>query len=140
MREQMDRSTYPQRMAVTLVGLFGALALGLAAIGLYGVVAFAVSQSTRELGLRLALGASPSRLLSFVVSWGLRLTAVGLLLGVALAAGTTRLLGDLLYKVSPRDPLAFAAALMLMIVTTLVACLVPAFRAARIDAMRALRV
>jgi predicted permease len=140
MREQMDRSTYPQRMAVTLVGLFGALALGLAAIGLYGVVAFAVSQSTRELGLRLALGASQSRLLAFVVSWGLRLTAVGLLLGVALAAGTTRLLGDLLYKVSPRDPLAFAAALMLMIVTTLVACLVPAFRAARIDAMRALRV
>jgi predicted permease len=140
MREQMDRSTYPQRMAVTLVGLFGALALGLAAIGLYGVVAFAVSQSTRELGLRLALGASPSRLLAFVVSWGLRLTAVGLLLGVALAAGTTRLLGDLLYKVSPRDPLAFAAALVLMIVTTLVACLVPAFRAARIDAMRALRV
>jgi predicted permease len=140
MREQIDRSTYPQRMAVTLVGLFGALALGLAAIGLYGVVAFAVSQSTRELGLRLALGASPSQLLTFVVSWGLRLTAVGLLLGVALAAGTTRLLGDLLYKVSPRDPFAFGAALMLMVVTTLVACLLPAFRAARIDAMRALRV
>jgi ABC-type antimicrobial peptide transport system permease subunit len=78
--------------------------------------------------------------LTFVVSWGLRLTAVGLLLGVALAAGTTRLLGDLLYKVSPRDPFAFGAALMLMVVTTLVACLLPAFRAARIDAMRALRV
>ena len=140
MQEQIDRSTYAQRIAVTLVGLFGALALGLAAIGLYGVVAFAVSQSTRELGLRLALGASPSQLLAFVVSWGLRLTAVGLLLGIALALGTTRLLGDLLYKVNPRDPIAFAGALALMIATTLVACLVPATRAARIDAMRALRV
>jgi len=140
MQEQIDRSTYAQRIAVTLVGLFGTLALGLAAIGLYGVVAFAVSQSTRELGLRLALGASPSQLLAFVVWWGLRLTAVGLLLGVTLALGTTRLLGDLLYKVSPRDPIAFACALGLMIVTTLVACVVPAMRAARIDAMRALRV
>ena len=140
MQEQIDRSTYGQRIAVTLVGLFGALALGLAAIGLYGVVAFAVSQSTRELGLRLALGASPSHLLAFVVSWGLRLTAVGLLLGIALALGTTRLLGDLLYKVNPRDPISFAAALVLMVVTTLIACLVPAVRAARIDAMRALRV
>jgi predicted permease len=139
MREQIDRSTYPQRIAVMLVGLFGALALGLAAIGLYGVVAFSVSQSTRELGLRLALGASPSDLLTFVVSWGLRLATAGLVLGVALAVATTRLLGDLLYKVSPRDPMAFAAALGLMIVTTLVACLVPALRAARIDAMRALR-
>jgi len=139
MRVQIDRSTYPQRIAVTLVGLFGALALGLATIGLYGVVAFAVSQSTRELGLRLALGASPSQLLTFVAAWGLRLTTVGLVLGVALAVGTTRLLGDLLYKVSPRDPLAFAAALVLMIAATLIACLVPAYRAARIDAMRALR-
>jgi ABC-type antimicrobial peptide transport system permease subunit len=104
------------------------------------VVAFAVSQSTRELGLRLALGASPSHLLAFVVSWGLRLAAVGLLLGIALAAGTTRLLGDLLYKVNPRDPIAFAGAFALMIATTLVACLVPALRAARIDAMQALRV
>jgi macrolide transport system ATP-binding/permease protein len=139
MQDQIDRSTYAQRIAVALVGLFGALALALAAIGLYGVVAFAVSQSTREIGLRLALGASPSQVLAFVVSWGLRLTAVGLLLGIALAAGTTRLLGDLLYKVNPRDPIAFAGALALMIATTLVACLVPALRAARIDAMRALR-
>jgi macrolide transport system ATP-binding/permease protein len=139
MREQIDRSTYGQRIAVTLVGLFGALALGLAAIGLFGVVAFAVSQSTREFGLRLALGASPSKLLVLVLTWGLRLTATGLVLGVALAFGMTRLLGDLLYKVSPRDPTAFSAALLVMTVATAGACLVPALRVVRLDAMRALR-
>ena len=139
MREQIDRSTYAQRIAVTLVGLFGALALGLAAIGLYGVVAFTVSQSTREFGLRMALGASPSNLLVLVLTWGLRLTAAGVVLGVALAFGTTRLLGDLLFKVSPRDPVAFSGALLLMIVTTAGACLIPALRVSRLDAMRALR-
>src|SRR6266403_312048 len=107
LQEQVDRSTSPQQVAVTLVGVLGGLALLLAAIGLYGVMSYAVSQSTRELGLRMALGATPSNLLRLVMSRGLALTAGGVLLGAAVALGLTRLLGNLLYKVSPRDPLAF---------------------------------
>jgi predicted permease len=106
MREQVDRSTATQRVAVALVGVFGGLALLLSAIGLYGVMSYVVSQSTRELGLRMALGANASDLLRLVMKHGLKLTAGGLVLGVAVALGSTRLFGYLLYKVSPRDPLA----------------------------------
>src|SRR5205085_4084565 len=88
----------------TLLMIFGGIALFLAAIGLYGVISYTVSQSTRELGLRMALGATPAQLVHLVVSSGLRLTVGGVTLGVAIALGTTRLLGDLLFRVSPRDP------------------------------------
>jgi putative ABC transport system permease protein len=101
-------------IAVTLVGILGALALVLAAIGLYGVMSYAVSQSTRELGLRMALGAGASDLLRLVLSRGLALTGAGVLLGAATALLLTRLLGNLLYKVSPRDPVAFGCAFAVM--------------------------
>jgi len=110
LQEQVDRSTSPQQVAVTLVGILGGLALLLAAIGLYGVMSYAVSQSTRELGLRMALGADASNLLRLVMWRGLALTAAGVVLGATVALGLTRLLGSLLYKVSPRDPLAFGSA------------------------------
>lgn len=135
----MDRSTAPQRIAVTLLSLFGGLALLLAAVGLYGVMSYAVSQRRRELGLRLALGASASHLLRLVMSYGLALTAGGVLLGAAAALESTRLLGYILYQVSPRDPLAFGSAFAVMAVAALVACLVPAWRALGIDPVRALR-
>jgi macrolide transport system ATP-binding/permease protein len=139
LQEQVDRSTSPQLVAVTLVGVLGGLALLLAAIGLYGVMSYAVSQSTRELALRMALGAGASNLLRLVLSRGLALTVGGVLLGAAVAFGLTRLLGNLLYKVSPRDPLAFGSALVVMMAAALAACFLPAWRATRTDPARALR-
>jgi putative ABC transport system permease protein len=139
MQEQLDRSTSAQMVAVTLVGILGALALVLAAIGLYGVMSYAVSQSTRELGLRMALGAGAADLLRLVLSRGLALTGAGVLLGAATALLLTRLLGNLLYKVSPRDPVAFGCAFAVMALVSVAACLLPAWRAARTDPMRALR-
>src|SRR5712664_3318232 len=139
LQEQVDRSTSPQQVAVTLVGVLGGLALLLATIGLYGVMSYAVSQSTRELGLRMALGADASNLLRLVMSRGLALTAGGVLLGAAVALALTRLLGNLLYKVSPRDPLAFGSALAVMTIAALAACFLPAWRATRTDPARALR-
>jgi ABC-type antimicrobial peptide transport system permease subunit len=129
----------PQRAAVALLEVFGGLALLLAAIGLYGVMSYAVSQSTRELGLRMALGAGTPNVLRLVLRRGLVLTGAGIVLGAAAAIGLTRLLGDLLYRVSPRDPLAFGIALAVMVVASAGACFVPAWRATRIDPLQALR-
>ena len=139
MREQVDRTTAAQRISVTILVVFGALALVLAAIGLYGVMASTVSQSSRELALRMALGAGASDLLGLVLSQGLALTAGGVVVGLVAALQVTRLLGYLLYKVSPRDPLAFGSAFVVIAVASLVACFVPAWRAVRTDPLRALR-
>ena len=139
LKEQVNRSTSAQLVAVTLVVLFAGFALLLAGIGLYGVMSYTVSQSTRELGLRMALGAGTSNVLRLVLSRGLLLTTAGITIGFALALLLTRLLGDLLYQVSPRDPLAFAAAFAVMTLASLAACFLPAWRATRTDPMRALR-
>jgi predicted permease len=139
LQEQVDRSTSPQLVAVTLVAVLGGLALLLATIGLYGVMSYAVSQSTRELGIRMVLGADASNLLRLVISRGLILTAGGVLLGAAAAFAFNRLLGNLLYGVSPRDPLAFGLAVAVMISASLAACVLPSWRAARTDPARALR-
>jgi predicted permease len=139
MREQVDRSTSPQQVAVALLTMFGSLALFLAAIGLYGVMSYSVSQSTREFGLRTALGAAPRSLLQLVLSRGLVLTAVGILVGIVASLSSTRLMGDLLFGVSPHDPKSFAAALILMVLCSFAACIVPAWRAARTDPVVALR-
>jgi putative ABC transport system permease protein len=122
-----------------MLAVFGGLALVLAAIGLYGVMSYTVSQSTRELGLRMALGASASDLLRMVMSHGLALTGAGVVLGVAAALSLTRLIGNMLYKVSPRDPLAFGTAFVVMAIASLAACFLPAWRATRTDPVRALR-
>ncbi|HEX3684905.1 MAG TPA: ABC transporter permease [Bryobacteraceae bacterium] len=139
MREQIYRMSWSKRAAVTLLIIFGGIALLLAGIGLYGVMSYSVSQSTRELGLRIALGADTFDLMRLVMSHGFALTAAGMALGGAAALGLTRLLGYLLYKVSPRDPLTFGAVLVVMTVVSLVACSVPAWRAMRTDPVRALR-
>jgi predicted permease len=139
MREQVDRTTAAQRISVTILVVFGGLALVLAAIGLYGVMASTVSQSTRELALRMALGAGTADLLRLVLSKGLVLTAGGVALGLLAALQATRLLGYLLYKVEPRDPLAFGSAFLVIAVASFVACFVPAWRATRTDPLRALR-
>lgn len=139
LQEQVNRATSSSLVAVTLVSTLGGLALLLAAVGLYGVMSYSVAQSTRELGLRMALGADARNLLRLVISRGLRLTTGGVILGGIAALVLTRLLGQLLYNVSPRDPLVFGAALVTMAVITISACLLPAWRASRTDPARALR-
>ncbi len=139
MREQVYRMSWSKRAAVILLMIFGGIALLLAAIGMYGVISYNVSQSTRELGLRMALGADASHLLRRVISYGFALTASGIVLGAAVALALTRLLGYLLYKVSPRDPLTFASAIAVMAIVSLLACSLPAWRAMRTDPVQALR-
>ena len=140
LQDQIDEISYSQRLAVTLVALFGGMALFLAAIGLYAVMSYSVSQGTRELGLRMALGAGARDILQLVLSRGLRLTIAGIAIGGVACLLLTRLMGTLLYKVSPRDPLAFGIALLVLIAVALIACFVPARRAAQIDPARALRI
>jgi predicted permease len=138
-QEQVDRKGYTQRLAAMLIAIFGAMALFLAAIGLYAVMSYSVSQSTRELGLRMALGAGVKDLLGMVMSHGLRLTAAGIVIGAVAAGMLTRLMGNLLYKVNPRDPIAFGLALVVIAIASLTACFLPAWRATRIDPVQALR-
>jgi len=139
MQEQVDRTTATQRIAVSMLGVFGGLALLLAAIGLYGVMSYTVSQSTRELGLRMALGASVPNLLRLVMSQGLALTSIGVVFGAVAALAMAKLISNLLYKVSPRDPLAFGLALLVMMIAGSAACFLPAWRATQTDPVRALR-
>ena len=137
--EQVDRKGYTQRLAATLIAIFGTMALFLAAIGLYAVMSYSVSQATRELGMRMALGAATRDILRLVLSRGLRLTAAGIAIGGVGALLLTRLMGDLLYKVSPHDPLAFASALAVIAIASLAACFLPVRRAIRIDPAQVLR-
>jgi len=139
LQEQVDRMSYSERLAVTLVALFGGMALFLAAIGLYAVMSYSVSQGTRELGLRMALGGSASDVLRLVMSHGLRLTFAGIAIGAAAAVMLMRFMGNFLYKMSPRDPIAFGTAFIILIVVAFIACFLPAWRAMRIDPAQALR-
>src|SRR5207245_9557267 len=124
LQEQVDERGYTQRLAATLLGIFGAMAIFLAAIGLYAVMSYSVSQGTRELGLRMALGAAGGDVLRLVLSHGLRLTTAGILIGAIAAFVLTRLMGDLLYRVSPHDPLAFGSALVVIAIFSFAACFV----------------
>ena len=139
MREHVEHGTYTQRLAVILLAIFGGMAVLLAAIGLYAVMSYTVSQSTRELALRMALGAQISDLLRLVMSRGLLLTTGGLIVGTGTALALTRLFGTRLYQVSPHDPIAFASAFFVLTIVALLACLLPAHRATHIDAARTLR-
>jgi predicted permease len=139
MREQVYRTTAVQRAATEMLAVFGSLALLLAAIGLYGVMSYRVSQAKREMGLRMALGAGTSDLLRRILTQGLTLTAAGIAIGAIAGLGVTRLIAAQLYHVSPRDPLVFAAASVIMTITSLAACLAPAWRVAKLDPVTALR-
>jgi putative ABC transport system permease protein len=134
------RETFAQRRVnMLLLGLFAALALLLAAVGIYGVMSYSVAQRTHELGIRLALGARSSDLTRLVVTQGLKLASLGLGLGLLGALAVTRLLSGLLYGVTASDPLTYLAIAGLLLVVALLACWVPARRAARTDPMIALR-
>ncbi len=122
-----------------LLGLFSAVALTLAAIGLYGVLSYTVGQRTREIGVRIALGALPQSVTRMVVRRGLLLVGAGLAAGIAVAIAATRVLKGLLYQVSPTDPVAFASVVAVLAGTGLLTSCRPARRAARVDPMVALR-
>jgi predicted permease len=139
LEENVGASLLPQRIAAGILGAFGVVALLLAAVGLYGVVAFAVAQRTREIGIRVALGAQSREVLRLVLRQGMVLAGVGLVVGLLLAVGVGRLLSGFLLGVGAADPLAFAVAAVTLVVVTAVASYVPARRAARVDPMVALR-
>jgi predicted permease len=137
--EVADVTLAPSRIGAALLGAFGSLALLLAAVGLYGVISYSVSLRTRELGVRMALGAARGELVRLVLGEGARLAVVGVALGALLAGLVGRVFGSLLYGVSPLDPLAYALAAGLLLAVALAANLMPAWTAAKVDPMRALR-
>jgi predicted permease len=127
------------RFTLALFGVFAALGLGLAVVGVYGVVSHAVARRTQEIGVRLALGATSRRIAGMVVGGGLRLVGLGVLLGLAGSAAAARALRQLIWNVSPFDPLSFAAVSAVLVVVGIQACLRPALRASRVDPVSALR-
>ncbi|MGH9845705.1 MAG: FtsX-like permease family protein, partial [Blastocatellia bacterium] len=122
-----------------LLGLFGGLALLLSAAGIYGVTAYSVAERTPELGIRLALGAQTNDVLKLIIGQGLRLIAVGVVLGLVASLALTRLMKSLLFGVSATDPLTFAVIALLLLIVALLACWIPARRATKVDPMIALR-
>jgi putative ABC transport system permease protein len=129
-----------QRLGIAiLLGMFAAVAMGLSAVGLYGVVSFSVARRTREIGIRMALGGRCGDMLRLVLRQGVTLTAVGLGIGLLGSLALMRGLSSQLYEVSPADPLTFAAVSTLLLIVALLACYFPARRAAKVDPMIALR-
>ena len=141
--ETMDhiigRSLASRRFAMILLAVFAALALLLASIGIYGVISYIAGQRAHEIGIRMALGAQRSHVLKIVLGQGARLALLGLVIGLAAAAGLTRLMITILYGVSPTDPLTFSAVAIVLTLVALVACYIPARRAVRVDPLVALR-
>ena len=127
-----------QRIVATLTACYAAIALVLAAIGLYAVVAFAVTQRTNEIGIRMALGARPNHVMALILGGGLKLTALGIGIGLAGAAVAAHLIRSLLTNVRPLDPLIYGGAAVLFAVIAVLACLLPSYRATRIDPLSAL--
>ena len=140
MEQNMGTSLMPARVGALLAGAFGGLGTLLAAIGLYGVIAFSVARRTREIGVRMALGARPAGVLSMIMRQGLVIVAIGLVAGALLAAAAASALRGLLYGITPFDPIAWGLAMAAMIAAAALANFVPARRAMRIDPMHALRI
>jgi ABC-type antimicrobial peptide transport system permease subunit len=139
MDDVLYSSVADRRLNTALIGAFGVLALTLAAVGLYGVMAFTVAQRTREIGVRLAIGASRQRVLGMVVGQGLRLVAIGIALGTIAAFPAAGLVATLLFDVSPRDVSVLASVPVVLLVVGALASYLPARRAMRVDPVTALR-
>jgi predicted permease len=137
--EQIERAMFLERLVTWLSGAFALLALAIACIGLYGLLSFDLTRRTHEVGVRMALGASPAEVFGLILGRGVRLVAVGATIGIAIAIGLTRYLGSLLYGVRPIDPLAYSAVTILLLIVTVSACYIPARRATKVDPMVALR-
>lgn len=139
MEQRLAQSLSSRRMNLMVVGAFAVLALTLAAVGVYGVMAYTVSQRTREIAIRIALGASVSNVLKLVVGQGMALVGAGVMVGLIGAWALTRVIASLLFGVSPTDPVVFVAAPALLSAIALLACYVPARRATPIDPVVVLR-
>jgi predicted permease len=139
LEQQISLAFLPARLAGIVSAAFGLLALALATVGIYGVVAYSVAQRTREMGIRLALGATPGDVLRLVLGQGMRLVALGIVIGAAGALGLAQLVGGFLYDVHAADPGSYLAATALLTAMAIVSCYLPARRATRVDPMAALR-
>jgi ABC-type antimicrobial peptide transport system permease subunit len=139
MSDLVSRATARRRFQTTLLTLFSGIAMLLAVVGVYGLLAYSVSQRLGEIGIRMALGSSKTRVASLVLLQGLKLLGMGLLLGLTAATACTRLLASFLFGVPAIDPLTFSLVPVLLFVATLAACIIPSLRAAAVDPMNALR-
>jgi putative ABC transport system permease protein len=139
MKDYIETSLAWRKSIVALLGMFGILALGLAAIGIYGVMSYSVSQRSHEIGIRMALGARPKQILGLVVGQGLRTSLAGIGIGLAAALALMQFVSSLLFGVTPRDPITFAGVALLVVAVAVVASVVPARRASKVDPLVALR-
>ncbi len=137
--ELLDQGLWAPRTGAALLAVFGAIALILAVVGVYGVLSYSVSQQTCEIGIRMAMGAQTGRVLALVVKQGMRLAIVGLVLGLLVAFAAMRMLSSLLFEVSAHDPLIFGGVTLILAMAAVLACYIPARRAARVDPLVALR-
>ena len=135
----VGRSLSGARFSMLLISIFAGLALALAAVGIYGVMAYLVAQRTREIGIRLALGAEPKDVLRVVMEQGAKLALAGVAIGIVAALGLTRLMSSLLYGVKPTDFLTYLSVTAVLVLVALAACFLPALRASHVDPMVALR-
>jgi putative ABC transport system permease protein len=139
LQQVLSESLAPRRFNMLLLGIFAGIALALATVGIYGVMAFTVTQRTHEIGIRMALGGEKSDVVKMVIGQGLKLALIGVAIGIAGALAVTRFLSTMLFGVKPTDPLTFIAVSLILIAVALAACYIPARRAAKVDPMVALR-
>ena len=139
MNEVVSNSFAARRLSMMLLGVFAALALVLACVGIYGVISYLVGQRTHEIGVRMALGAQQNDVLRLIIGHGARMALVGVAIGIVAAMGLTRLMANQLFGVSPHDPITFVGVAVLLIIVAVAACYIPARRAMRVDPMIALR-